>query len=425
MKRTILAGVLALLILMAGGPIGAETPIGWRHDGTGAFPTATPPTEWSSEKNVKWKVPLPGASWGTPVVVGDNLFLVSDPSEVLCVRRSDGKVLWKKSHSDVKATESKGGFGKGGFGKGGFGKGKGGFGKSKGGANRMSAGNSAATPVSDGKYVAAVFGNGVVAVYTVDGTRVWARQVETSQIGFGHSASPVLIGTRLIVHIRDLVAVDVGTGKELWRTPMRAGHASPVPARVGKEDVVISPTGAVVRASDGKVVARGEFRAVDSSAVVVGDTLYSIGSGAYRLAARDDGAVTVKAVWTGGEASTKDNRRIPSPVIHDGLMYQLTTRGFLEVVDAKTGDQVYRQRLSVGQVYSSLALAGGLVYAFDLDGKAVVFKAGRKYEPVATNRLEGTGSCPTFAGDHLYVRGDKHLYCLSVKPAKKEEKKEK
>jgi outer membrane protein assembly factor BamB len=109
------------------------------------------------------------------------------------------------------------------------------------------------------------------------------------------------------------------------------------------------------------------------------------------------------------------NRRYPSPLVHDGLLYSLNTNGMLEVVEAKTGKSVYRQRLPVGQVYSSLSLAGGQIYALDMQGKAIVFKPGRKYERVAVNHLEGTGSGPAFAGDHLYVRGRRNLYCLSAK----------
>jgi hypothetical protein len=37
------------------------------------------------------------------------------------------------------------------------------------------------------------------------------------------------------------------------------------------------------------------------------------------------------------------------------------------------------------------------------------------------NELEGTGSCPVFAGEHLYVRGRQTLYCLGVEGAKAKE----
>src|SRR5262245_15360971 len=189
----------SLLLLLCCYPfVAAGTSVGWRSDGTGAFTAATPPSEWASDKNVLWKVALPGASYGAPIVVGDNVYVASDPAELLCVRRKDGKVLWRTGHADLKAPAAPGG--RGGFG------GKGGRG-GMGGGDRT-AGNTAATPVSNGKYVAALFGTGVVAVYEPEGKRVWARLIESPRIDKGLSASPLLSGDKLIVHIKDLIAVD-------------------------------------------------------------------------------------------------------------------------------------------------------------------------------------------------------------------------
>jgi outer membrane protein assembly factor BamB len=400
-----------ILVGLVVGCVAAAGPsAGWRNDGTGRFPAATPPSEWSGTKNVLWKVALPGASYAAPVVAGENLYVVSDPSELLCVRRSDGKVLWKKDHSDIEAPAAKGGKGgKGGGGKGGGGKGGGG----------RSAGNTAATPAGDAERVAVVLGNGVVAVYTPDGKRVWARFVESPRIGFGPSASPLLIDGKVIVHLNDLVALDAATGKEAWRVVLPAVHASPVATKLGKDDVIVSPSGAFVRARDGKILSKGKFRASQSSPVVDGDTVFVSGSGsteAFAISREEGGDVKLTSLWKQEGAGEKHH--CPSAVVHDGLFYGLTNAGILDVVEAKTGKKVYRQRLPVGQVYSSITMAGGLLYVLDLQGKAAVFKPGRKFERVAVNELEGTGCCPVFAGEHLYVRGRQNLYCVSAKAGK-------
>jgi hypothetical protein len=284
---------------------------------------------------------------------------------------------------------------------------------------RGGAGNTAATPASDGRHVGAVFGNGVVAVYALDGKRLWARFIEAPRLGFGHAASPLLIDGKLIVHFKDLVALEAATGKEVWRVQLPASHASPVATRLGKEDVVVSPAGAIVRASDGKVLARGKFRASQSSPVVSGTTLCVSdrrATEALEMSRMESGEVTLTSLWSGDGSG--ERHHLPSPVIHDGLLYGVTTSGFINVTELKTGKQVYRQRLPVGQVYSSIALAGGLLYVLDLRGKAVVFKPGRKFERVAVNELEGTGCCPVFAGDHLYLRGRRNLYCLGAREMK-------
>jgi outer membrane protein assembly factor BamB len=377
---------------------------------------------------VLWKVELPGASYGAPIVVGENVYVASDPGELLCIRRKDGKVLWRKGHDDVKATPAPGKGGRGGFGGKG---GRGGMG-GRGGGDRT-AGNTAATPVSNGKYVAALFGNGVVSVYDPEGERVWAKFIEAPRIDKGLSASPLLSGEKLIVHIKDLLALDLSTGKEVWRAALSPTHASPVLARLGKEDVVISPAGAVVRVSDGKVLGKGPFRSADNSPVVAGDTVYVSGRGAFKLSLTGEGELKVDTLWSmsggggdggrgGGRGGMGGPRRFPSPLVHDGLLYTANNSGILEAFDLKSGESVYRRRLPVNDVYASLAFAGGLIYVLDRGGKAVVFKPGRTFETVAQNQLEGTGSCPVFAGDHLYVRGRRNLYCLSGKAAEEKPK---
>ena len=48
----------------------------WRGpSGTGAAPAATPPTEWSETKNVKWKVKIPGEGTATPIIWNNQVFI--------------------------------------------------------------------------------------------------------------------------------------------------------------------------------------------------------------------------------------------------------------------------------------------------------------------------------------------------------------
>src|SRR3974390_477600 len=101
MNKLIQAGAVVLLISLACGPLAAESTTGWRQDGAGRFPKATPPVEWSREKNILWKTKMPGGSFGSPVILGDRIFVVSDPAELLCLRPSDGKILWRQTHTTV------------------------------------------------------------------------------------------------------------------------------------------------------------------------------------------------------------------------------------------------------------------------------------------------------------------------------------
>ena len=74
----------------------AET-YGFRRDGTGNFPEATPPTTWSADKNVVWKTPLPAPSEASPILVGGKIFVTAEMDSLICVNAADGKILWQKA----------------------------------------------------------------------------------------------------------------------------------------------------------------------------------------------------------------------------------------------------------------------------------------------------------------------------------------
>ncbi len=76
----------------------AERPIGWRGDGTGAWPGATPVKVWNAAtgKNIVWKTPMPGPSFSQPIVVGDKVFTLADPNWLICLSARNGSILWQK-----------------------------------------------------------------------------------------------------------------------------------------------------------------------------------------------------------------------------------------------------------------------------------------------------------------------------------------
>jgi len=75
----------------------AERPIGWRGDGTGAWPAAKVVTTWNAEtgENIVWKSPMPAPSFAQPIVVGDKVFTLADPHILVCVNVHNGKILWQ------------------------------------------------------------------------------------------------------------------------------------------------------------------------------------------------------------------------------------------------------------------------------------------------------------------------------------------
>ncbi len=80
---------------------------GWRTDNTGKYPDADPPLSWDREKNLVWKTPLPSSSNATPVIAGDKIFVCSDTARLICISKSNGKILWQKNneYKDVLPAE--------------------------------------------------------------------------------------------------------------------------------------------------------------------------------------------------------------------------------------------------------------------------------------------------------------------------------
>jgi outer membrane protein assembly factor BamB len=117
---------------------------------------------------------------------------------------------------------------------------------------------------------------------------------------------------------------------------------------------------------------------------------------------------------------TKGLPWITSALLYRGQYIMIKDGGIVTAYDAKTGEQVYQERVAAaGQYYASPVAANGHIYFTSLqDGTVTVLKAGGdKPEVVATNPKLGerTAATPAIADDALFVRTDKHLYAFAEK----------
>ena len=103
MKRWICLAALIMSVVSV-----QADPVGWRGDGSGIFPNTTPATEWSPTENVVWKTKMPDWSNATPVIVGDKIFVMSEPDLLICCDVATGKILWQKSISMFDAFGAEG-----------------------------------------------------------------------------------------------------------------------------------------------------------------------------------------------------------------------------------------------------------------------------------------------------------------------------
>ena len=389
MKATVLASLSVLVMSLSSAAL-AE-PVGWRMDGDGRYPGTTPPTTWSATANVAWKAPMPSWSNASPVWLEDRdlLFVLSEPDEILAVRAKDGEVAWKRSVGDVVAETPD--------------------------AHRAN-GWATPTPVSDGSRVFSLFGSGAVSAHSVDGERLWAKVVQQPTHRWGHSASPVLAGGKLIVHLIDLIALDPATGKEAWRAETPVKWGSPVVTEVGGKEVVITPAGDVFVAESGKKIASEIGKLEYAAPVIEAGVVYFIEkqATAVRLPKTLDGEF--ENLWT---ARVNGSRHYASPVIHDGLIYAVSREEQFSILDAKTGELVFEKKLDLGDAsgsnsaYPSVTQAGGKIFVSVENGTTAVLEPGREYREVARNSLDGFRSSPVFVGDRVYIRTFEALFCLA------------
>src|SRR5262249_48157440 len=138
------------------------------------------------------------SAFSSPVIADDSVLITSEPSNIVCVNAQDGVIRWQASMSAADAPAA--------------------F-KERAASHESDAtacGYAAPTPVCDGHDAYFVFGNGLVACYSLDGKRKWVQFLEPVAETYGHSSSPLLIGRKLLVNLSHLTALDADTGKILW-----------------------------------------------------------------------------------------------------------------------------------------------------------------------------------------------------------------
>lgn len=458
MSQTRLIAACCTLLILASAVFAAPA-VGWRTDGTGKYPSATPPVVWAPDKNIVWSVPMPSWSNSTPVPVGDKLFMCSEPDTLMCVSATDGKILWQRTNgykevanaddlakmdaanaqvADLRKQVNQV---------------QGELWKLKTDAqdkpddadilakieaDKQKAadlqkqlqplaamwytlpdtypinGFTTPTPVSDGQRVYVLFGHGLVAAYDLDGNLLWRRFVEKPTNMYGHSSSPVMADGKLIIHIKNLMALDPATGNELWKVALAEDWGTPQVGKIGDTAIIVPSDGDIVRASDGKVLSKQLCRLEYGDPILTADRVYFVQNGgkAFKLPAVVDDNFKPELLWT---TQVRKDRYYAASVLDNGIIYCVTQTGVFSAVDAETGQVIYEQALTAKPTYyPSITMAGGFLYVSSDTGTTFVIKPGRTFELVGQNTLEPFRSCPVFIGNKMYFRGLKNLYCVAT-----------
>jgi outer membrane protein assembly factor BamB len=103
---------------------------------------------------------------------------------------------------------------------------------------------------------------------------------------------------------------------------------------------------------------------------------------------------------------------IPTPVVADDMLFIWHDRGTVACLDAATGEEHWRKRVS-GMYHSSPVLIGDRIFGLSKEGDVVVLAANKEYELLGRSSLsERTQSTPAVVDGRIYYRTESSLISL-------------
>ena len=407
------------------------------HSGA-AVTDADVPIRWSETENVRWKTPVDGTGWSSPVVCAGRIYVTtavperSVQSTTAEATRSLRMVALDAESGEVVVDAGV-------------------FRQPPGELVEIHGKNSHASPTvlaetsGETPRLFVHFGPHGTACLRPDGTAVWKTQVPAYLSQHGNGGSPELFRTAdgdvLVICCdgRDqqfVVGLSAKTGELLWRTDREAdpsrgfSFGTPVPVEVRGRTLAVCQGSGVVMAldpADGSEVWRFRY---GSGYSVVPRPAYHAASGTL-LVCSGFGDKTLYGIDPDGAGDiTNTNLRwsmdqqvpqSPTPVLAGNRLYMASDRGVLTCVDVADGSVVFRERLGGNFSGSPLltTAAGedapdGRLYWPAEDGTTTVTAVGDEYRELATNRLGGEGErlFATFAvvEDDLIIRTENAVY---------------
>jgi outer membrane protein assembly factor BamB len=370
---------------------------------TGGSDDATPPVEWSADKNVAWTADLPGEGFSGPVVVGDKVFVTGtsghedDRLHVVCYDANNGKPLchrqyWATGRTAVYEPEMR---------------------------------VATPTPLATLDRVYAFYSSNDLACLDHEGNLIWLRGLTwdypnaTSSLGM--ASSPAFADGTVICQLETddasfAIGLDAATGENRWKIdrPRKANWTSPVTLDTESGPVVL------LEGADG----------VQAVAPATGETLWKFAAGGSTISsvtATDglvfvpaDGITAVRLPSPGSNPETIWNNKklscsFVSPLAYRGKVYAINSAGVLNCADAKTGELDWQLRLG-GDYWATPAAADGRIYCLAKDGIVkVVDVTGPKGKIAAENQVgEPLVAPPALAGDALYLRTDTKLWKVAA-----------
>lgn len=393
-------------------------------------------------KGIAWKTPVPGLGLSSPIVWRELVCLstaisgmkgaelqvglygdikpVQDDTEhewrVYCLDKKSGAVKWQQTaHKAVPKIK-----------------------------RHTKATHANSTLATDGERLIAFFGSEGLYAYDMNGRLLWKKDLGVLDAGFfmvpeaqwETGSSPVLHNGVVIIQAdvqKDsfLAAFDARNGNELWRTPRSdvPTWGTPTIHAVNGQTQVIVNGWRHIGAYDfktGKEIWKLKGGGdIPVPTPVVHDGLVYItnahgpASPVYAIRETATGDITLSdgATSNAGVAWShqRDGGYMCTPLVYQGLVYIVKYQGILTVYDAKTGERKFQERLAGGTsaFTSSPVAADGKVYLASEEGHVFVLKAGPTYELLAENDMrESVLATPAISERTLLYRTQGHVLAI-------------
>ncbi len=432
---------LALALLQATASAQGQDWPNWRgptHDG--AATEQKIPSTFSRTEGLSWSVTLPGPSAATPVVQADRVFVSSTDAAdrsllALALDRKSGKELWRHKVADGDRKDNRSNY-------------------------------AASSPVTDGRHVWFLYGQGDLVAYTVEGMQVWRRNLQKDFGDFAFqwtfAASPLLHDGRLYLQVLQrnepvggrgrtdgpiesfLLAVDPLTGKDLWRhvRPSEASaesleaYSTPMPyTHAGRTEILI--TGGDCISGHDPATGREFWRwgtwnprriphwrlvvspiAGDGMALACGPK----GSPVFAVKLGQSGTLAESGfAWQSPERGLSSD--VSTPLFYRGRFYVVNSDDrLLFCVEPATGKILWQGEFpGRAKIESSPVAADGRIHLINHAGDVYVAGTGDRFELLHQTAMGEDGdrdirSSIAIAHGQLFIRTHKTLYAVGPKP---------
>lgn len=400
--------------------------------------TRTLPSEWSATTNIRWKTPVEGRGWASPVVWGNRVFIANSvleaegkdtappPNynsarvgrdsvlrwELHCLDLRTGERLWKQTaHRGNPRIRSHP-------------------------QNTFAS----ETPVTDGERVYVYFGMVGLFCYDFDGKLLWQKDLGGYPMegDWGTGSSPILYDGLLYLQVDNeessfLAAFDAKTGEDRFRIPRDEGSSWSTPFiwknRLRTELVTNAD---VVRAYDPKsgeilwqmkypggrasaspaanpdMLYIGNERRVDGGGVLVAIRAGASGD----ITPKGGGNLSAGVAWV----NTDGGAEFASPLLYEGKLFLFgRNRGSVQCLNPQTGDPLESPERLPGarSFWSSPWGHDGKVFCIDEAGNGFVLSAGPKVELLGVNELgEEVRATPALINGAIIIRSLGNVYCV-------------